>query len=343
MPTGSRYILACYFDTSDISLVLLSLDSNNVEFFNFPYKYSSAAFSNQVSEAGFNKDVIETFLKNKKIKTSDVEIITSGFIEVPPVDIETKLSLTLVSIIKEIEGFYPFVVNEFSVLTKDAILSYEMCTEKNQDIDGGGSNELANLSIYPQIIPVDILTSTELDRGISEKVGSLELGYKPHDILSFSGSRFSRTVVYEYLDWILAFDLVRKAGIFEVFLDRKNAIPLFNLIKKYKPEITLDPKPYLESLGTLINSPGDTECLLTSDVGTNQFFDVKKDGFYAVPILSGTSSSLSIKSRTLGNLNMVISGGRAGLIINTVSGSLFSNVKVFNDCVKQLSLCTPRY
>jgi hypothetical protein len=343
MPTGLRYILACYFDASDTSLALLSLDSNNVEFFNFPYKYSQAAFSNQISEAGFNKDIIETFLKNKKIKTSDVEVITSGFIEVPLVDIETKLSLTLVSIIKEIEGFYPFVVNEFSVLTKDAILSYEMCSEKSQDADGGGSNELANLSIYPQIIPVDLLTSTELDRSISEKVGSLELGYKPHDTLSFSGSRFSRTVIYEYLDWILAFDMVRKTGIYEISLDRKNVIPLFNLIKKYKPEIVLDPKPYIEAIGTLINSPGDTECLLTSDVETNQFFDVKKDGFYAVPMLPDATSSLSIKSHTLGNLKMVISGGRVGLIINTGSDSLFSNVKVFNDCVKQLSLCTPRY
>jgi len=343
MPTGSRYILACYFDTSDISLVLLSLDSNNVEFFNFPYKYSSAAFSNQTNEAGFNKDVIETFLKNKKIKTSDIEVITCGFIEVPPVDIETKQSLKLVSIIKEIEEFYPFVVNEFSVLTKDSILSYEMCSEKSQDIDGGGSNELANLSIYPQIIPVDILTSTELDRSIAAKVESLELGYKSKDALTFSGSRFSRTILYEYLDWILAFDLVRKPGIYEIFLDRRNAIPLFNIIKKYKPEILLNPKPYLEVLGTLINSQGETECLLTSDVGTSQFFDVKKDGFYVVPMLHEAPSSLSIKSRSLGNLNISVSGGKVGLIINTGNSSLFNNVKVFNDCVKQLSLCTPRY
>jgi hypothetical protein len=343
MPTGLRYLLACYFDVSDVSFALLSLDSNNIEFFNFPYTYSSEAFSNQTNEAGFNKEVIDAFIKSKKIKTPDLEVIAVGFMEIPPIDLETKVSLKLVSLIKEMKGNYPFVVNDFSVLTGDAILSYERCLGKSQNMDGGEGDELANLSIYPQLIPTDIPIITGLDKCITEKVNTLELGYSPRQKLTFSGSRFSRPVIYEYLDWILAFDLVRKPGIYEILLDRKNTIPLFGLISKYRPEITLDPKPYLESLGTLINSPGDTECLLTSDVGTSQFFEVKKDNFYVLPMLPEAGYSLAIKNHIIGNLKEVVTGGRVGLVVNTSSGSIFDNVRVFNDCVRQLSLCTPRY
>lgn len=343
MPTGSRYLLACYFDVSDISLALLSLGSSNVEFFNFPYIYSPEAFSNQTNEAGFNKEVIEAFIKSKKIKTSDLEIITAGFMEVPAIDLETKLSEKLISLIKQFKGDYPFIVNNFSVLTKDSILSYEPCLRKSQNMDEGEGNELANVSIYPQLIPTDISMITGLDRNISEKINTLELGYSPCQSLTFSGSRFSRPVVYEYLDWILAFDLIRKPGIYEVLMDRNNVIPLFGLISKYKPEIAPDPRPYLEFLGTLINSPSDTECLLTSDVGTSQFFDVKKDNFYVVPMLPGARHSLSIKSRSLGSVKQVIEGGRVGLMVNTSGSSIYSNIRVFNDCVKQLSLCSPRY
>jgi hypothetical protein len=343
MPTGPRYLLACYFDVSDISFALLSLDSNNIEFFNFPYIYSPEAFSNQTNEAGFNKEVIESFIKSKKIKISDLEIITVGFMEIPQIDLETKLSQKLISLIREMKGNYPFIVNDFSVLTRDALLSYERCLEKNQSMDGGEGDELANLSIYPQLIPTDIPTMIGLDKSITEKVNTLELGYTPRQRLTFSGSRFSRPVIYEYIDWILAFDLVRKPGVYEILLDRKNAVPLFELFSKYKPEITLDTKPYLESLGTLINSPGETECLLTSDVDTNQFFAVKKDNFYVVPMLPETGSSLAIKNHTIGNLKEIVAGGRVGLIVNTSNGSIFDNVRVFNDCVKQLNLCTPRY
>lgn len=343
MPTGPRLLLACYFDVSDVSFVLLSLDSNKVDFFNFPYVYSSEAFSNQTSEAGFNKEVINAFIKSKKIKTSGLEIITAGFMEVPLVDLETKLSVKLISLIQEFKENYPFVVNDFSVLTRDAILAYEPCLGKSQSQEGGANNELANISIYPQLIPTDIPTMAGLDKCISEKVNQAELAYLTKQKLTFSGSRFSRPTVYEYLDWILAFDLVRKPGIYEIFLDRKNVIPLFGLISNYRPEITLDPKPYLELLGTLINSPGETECLLTSSVGTKQFFAVKKDNFYVMPMLSETGSSLSIKNHVVGNLQEVVIGGRAGLVVNTCDASLFNNVRVFNDCVKQLSLCTPRY
>ena len=106
--------------------------------------------------------------------------------------------------------------------------------------------------------------------------------------------------------------------------------------------MSLDVAPHLEQIGTLINAPGETECLLNSDVGTGQFFEVKKDSFYAVPMLAETGSSLSIKNHTLGNFKKAVIGGRAGLMVNTLNGSIFNNVKVFNDCVKQLSLCTPR-
>lgn len=344
LPDGPKYLLACYFDVSDVSFALVSYQTQEVKFFNFPFHYSEEAFSNQINEADFNKSVIEAILKSNKIKISEVEIIAAGLIEPVKVSLDLAFSTTATTLLQGIDGIYPVIVNDFSVLTKDAILSYVSCTRQKKSLDGDESDELANLSIYPQLISVDIPTTTVLDREVSEKVSLLDLEYTQKQHIVFSGSRFSRPVVYEYLDWMLVIDLVRKPGLHCISLDRKNSVPLFSLIKKYKPQTTLDNSTYLESLGTLINSPGETECLLSSDVGTGQFFSVKKDSIYVVPMTQGSKGTLAIKNHVIGNLKEVIDGGSAGLIVNTGTGkgSLFDNVRVFNECVKQLSLCMHR-
>jgi hypothetical protein len=344
LPEGFKYLLACYFDVSDVSFALVTNQTQEVKFFNFPYSYSDEAFSNQINEADFNKVVIETILKSNKIKLSEVEIITAGLMDPAKISLETAFSIRIPTLLQDIEGTYPIIVNDFSVLTKDSILSYELCSQKKLNLDGGESDEMANLSVYPQLIPIDIPTTTVLDREISEKIKSLNLEYSQRQHIVFSGSRFSRPVMFEYLDWMLAIDLVRKPGIHLLSLDRKNCVPLFSLIRKYKPEIILDTALYLEPLGTLVNSPGETECLLNSDLGTGQFFAVKKDSIYIVPVLKDSRESLAIKNRVIGNLEEFVVGGSVGLIVNTGAGkgSIFDNAKVLNDCVKQLSLCMHR-
>lgn len=347
MPTAiPRYLLACYFDVSDVSFALLAVDSKEIKYFNFPYTYSEQAFSNQINEADFNKAVIESVLKDNKIKISDVEVLVMGLLVEPPVSIETKLSTKFTSVVSEIPNIYPFIVNEFTVMTRDHILSYQDREYKSQkSIDPTEFDDLANLSVYPQLVPVDIPTITVLDKGLSQKAGGVSLEYSSGQTLTFSGSRFSRNPLQEYLDWILALDLVRNPGFYRLLIDKKNAVPLCALISKYNPEINLDPESDTEALGTLVNSPGDTECLLSSDLGTSQFFEVKKDAFYTVPAGRDSKISLSLKSHSLGNQGKVIQGGRAGLIVKTLdsSVSLYNNIKVFNGSVNQLSLCIRRY
>jgi hypothetical protein len=344
LPNDPKYILACYFDVAGSSFALLSLQSREVNFFNFPYSYSDEAFSNQSNEGDFNKSVIETVLKIHKVKPSEVEIIAAGLMEPVSVSLDLAFSTKMTSLLSEIGEIYPLIVNDFSVLTKDAVLSYEMCLAKGANPDGGECDDLANLSVYPQLMPMDIATATVLDKEISEKISKMDLGYSQKQQIVFSGSRFSRPVVFEYLDWLLAIDLIRKPGLRRLSLDRRNCVPLFALIKKYKPDMVLDISPYLEPLGTLANSPGETECLLNSDVGTGQFFGVKKDSIYVMPMEKNGGEYLAIKNHIIGNLKELVAGGSVGLIVNTGTGegSLFDNVKIFNDCVRQLSLCMHR-
>lgn len=342
---SQRYLLAGYYDVSDTSFALLNYETLEIEFFNFPYTYSSEAFSNQVSEEEFNKTVIEAIIKPKKIKLSELEFIAMGFMGNPLPAIEAKMLTKLPDLLQELSGLYPFVVNQYSVMAKDAVLSYQTGLSKKENLDGDEFNELANLSIYPQLIPTDIPTITVLDRRISQKINLVDFSYVSKQNIVFCGSRFSLPSVYQYLDWILALDFIRKPGFYGLNLDRHNAIPLLSLIKKFKPQTDINPTQYLEPLGTLVNSPGETECLLNSDVGTGQFFDVKKENIYVVPMSQDGKETLELKSRLLGNCKEIVTGGKIGLIISTKESksSIYDNTKLFNDCVKQFSLCLHQY
>lgn len=342
-------ILSCYFDVSDNSFALLT-DTNELLFRNFPYIYSSEVFSNQCNEETFNKSLIECVLKEFSLKTkkklNNIEIISTGFLESPRIGLESKLTSKLISLLQDTEDIFPFIINDFSVMTKDAFLSYEVCNKKEQGIEEGESNELANLAIYPQLIPTDLPTKTVLDRYLSEKIGGLDLGYPQSGVLTFSGSRFSRPKdIYEYLDWILILDLIKKPGIYTIYIDRKNYIPLSLLLKRYKSDFIFEYKEHLEQIGTLINSPGDTECLLISDLDTKQFFDIKKDSFYQIPVSSDSIVKAKIKNGTLGSFEKNILGGRVGLMVDTRDKkyTISSQPRYFNSCVRQLSLCTPQY
>lgn len=338
---SKRYLLAGYYDISNTSFALVNLDTLNVDFFNFPYSYSEEAFSNQVSEEAFNKLAIENVLKKKKVKLSEIEFISLGYINNPNSSIEQKLSTNMPDLIKKISDVFPFVVNHNSILSYNVLLSYENEAVKSDSLDGDEHDELSNLTIYPQLVPTDIATISLLDRKISQKVAGIDLGYSAGKSLVFCGGRFSYSPVQEYLDMILILDLVKKPGFYELILDRKNVVPLSALIKAYKPEIDINPLKYVEYVGTLVNSPGETECLLNSDVGTGQFFDVKKENVYIVPVNSDVKEQLEIKSRSLGSRKEKITGGKVGLIVNTKDpkSSIYDNTRLFNDCVKQFSLC----
>jgi len=336
-------VLTAYFDVSDVSF-LLDKGTGEYEFSHFPYAYSVEAFSNQCTQEDFNKAVIEAVLKEKKIKLSSCDILVGGFLEAPKVGLETKLSVNLLSILHTTDPFYPFIVNNFSVVTKDAVLSFENCPKKSPGFEENEYDEIGNLSIYPQISPIDIPSVSDMDRNIIEKAKNVNFGYLPQMPIVFAGSRFSRPKSIDYLDYILALDLVRNQGIYNLYLDRKNAVVLTTMLKMYKKDIEANPLQYTEPLGTLVNSPGDTECLVSSEVGTGQFFDVKKDNIFLVPADLSGQETVSVKNILLGSVKDFVHGGKMGLIVDTREGKdpISDNVRVFNDCVRQISLCTPR-
>ena len=140
---SKRYLLAGYYDISNTSFALVNLDTLNVDFFNFPYSYSEEAFSNQVSEEAFNKLAIENVLKKKKVKLSEIEFISLGYISNPNSSIEQKLSTNMPDLIKKISDVFPFVVNHNSILSYNVLLSYENEAVKSDSLDGDEHDELS--------------------------------------------------------------------------------------------------------------------------------------------------------------------------------------------------------
>ena len=337
-------ILAAYFDVSDISL-LIENEKKDFELVNFPYTYSFEAFSNQCHKAAFYKAALEAVLRERKEKLSSFEVLAVGFLEAPVLPTKTILTTNLLNVLQISDNIYPIIVNNFSILTRDSVLSYEPSSKKIIGVDTSEKDEFANTSIYPQIIPTDMSITSALDRNIPDKLSSVDLGYESGATLAFGGSRFSRPVVNEYLDYILMVDLVKKPGTYNLYADRKNSAVLFSLLRMYQKGLGLDIKASAEPVGTLINSPGDTECLLVSEVGTTQFFGVKKDTLFIMPLDSNVKAKVKVKSKSLGSFETFVQGGKVGLIIDTRENKspISDNVEVFNDCVRQLSLCLPRF
>ena len=86
-------------------------------------------------------------------------------------------------------------------------------------------------------------------------------------------------------------------------------------IKKLWKGHTRNQKP--EQLGTLINSPGETTCLIETDLGTSQLLDVGPGRIAFVPLEMSDQARVVIKSVNLGSIERNVQGGKLGLIIDT--------------------------
>ena len=101
-------------------------------------------------------------------------------------------------------------------------------------------------------------------------------------------------------------------------MDLDNIFPVLALLTMHDPKYSslfLDQKFW--TLGTLINSPGMTECLIERESGPSQFVDVKPNELFFIPMEESTTVKLQVKNASLGTQERFVSGGKLGLIIDT--------------------------
>ncbi|NMB91889.1 hypothetical protein GYA37_03535 [candidate division WWE3 bacterium] len=331
-------LLAAYFDASVVSL-LLKEDKKDIEFFTFPYVYSESILSNQCSDKEFYKFLIERFLSERKIKLSSCDLIVSGFLEAPDFIDDSKFKVGITDLIQNSTEYIPIVVNSSSIVTNNFISSFSFCNAEDKGSNNRDFGELdyhSNLCVYPQIVSDDLSAQSDLDKDISKK---LPLDFKIGDNrkIVFTGGRFTQNICSKELNYVLALDLIKNPGIYEIYMDTKNVFPLVQLLKMYDKDVDIYAGDYIESTGLLVKFKGSIECLLSTKVGEDQFIEIDKDRMFVIPLKLDLPARLSIKSSALGSTDISTLGGEVGIIFDTrTSGeSIYSNVKTFNDCIKQ--------
>ena len=332
-------LIAAYFDTSLVSF-LIKKDKRKTEFLNFPYVYSDGIFSNQCNKQEFYTDLIKKILTENKMKVTTSDVLVTGFLDAPEISLKTKLSIGVMDLIKNTEDFMPVLLNNCSFVTEGIINSFSNCRQvksvKPNGKDFGEFDYHANLCIYPQIIMNDVSAQTDIDKEIVKKIPSnfvFESGRK----VVFTGGRFAQNVVNRELSYILMLESLKGFGVFYIYLDKSNSFILSKLLQMYDREMMPILDEYIEHTGLVIRTGGQAECLLSTGIGDDQFIEIEKDRVFVMPLRLEKPAKISIKSETLGTIDIRTKGGEAGLIFDTRSEnvSIYSNIKLYNDCIKQ--------
>lgn len=330
-------LLAAHFDVSGISF-LIKKNASSLEMVNFPYVYSPSILSNQCSEKEFHTYLINKILSDRNIKTSTCDILTCGFLDFPVLDLKTKFSISVSDLIEGSEEFTPVFLNNWAFITKGILNSYSQCRDRVGVIgkDFGEFDQSANSCIYPHAVPEDLSAQTALDSSVFDKLPK-GLKFETGRRIVFTGGRFSQEILNKELNYILMLEIMRGYGVFNLYLDSSNAFLLSRLIQMYSKDMMIDVGNYIENTGTLIRTGGAAECLLSTGVGDDQFIEIEENKVFILPLNLENPARLSVKSNVLGTIDVRTHGGKVGIIFDTRTdgSSIYSDVKLFNDCIKQ--------
>ena len=154
----------------------------------------------------------------------------------------------------------------------------------------------------------------------------------------FTGGRFSQNILDKELNYVLALDVLRGLGVFNIYLDTSNFFSLYRATQLYDKELVGDLFEYIEYSGLFIRTGGACECLLSTGVGDDKFIEIEENKVFVLPLKVENPAKISVKSRDLGTIDLRSTGGKVGLVFDTRtsdSGSIYYDVKLFNECVKQ--------
>ncbi len=326
-------VLAAYIGYSGVSTALETQDGT-FSFQRFPYAYSYELFSSVCDDKFFYKQVLENVAKENKVKIEECDILLTGFINFPiPEGLNVKLTMDVKDVISKHEADYPVMVDESLILTKEKVLSHV-------PVDYINNNEYyANLSIYPQLITRDYEQQVSLDGLIIDKVKKAGINLTSDKPIVFTGDRFARKDYEPVFKYALALDLFSSPGCYYVKIDRNNAVILAQLIKEYNQSFgDIDTSGVIEDVGTYILSPGITEVLVSTTSDTGQFFDIKKDFVFIVPVDNSLVTKMNLKNKCIGNIDGVVSGGKLGLLFDTREerSQLISDIKIMNSFMREI-------
>lgn len=308
-------ILAAYIGAHDVT-GLIYKSSEDYSFWSYPYVYSPELFSAFTTETSFYRYLFDQMCKDKGLKCSDCDIILSGFLQPPKLEIGLKMYVSMYELMMRTENYYPVMINNYAIASKDQIFSSKPLEDIEETNDLTEENFYANLSLYPQVVVSDLVSRVDMDSKLLQSVQSFKVpADKP---IVFLGSRFNDLHGISDINSMLILQLLQDSGIYDVYLDVQSKTLLTSMLRMYLGKDS-GIGDYPEKLATIVSLSGNLECLISSQIGTSQIIDLEKDKIFVLPLPKDERTKIMLKSPGKPSIERIVGGGKSGIIFDTRS------------------------
>jgi hypothetical protein len=187
---------------------------------------------------------------------------------------------------------------------------------------------LANFDIYPNVKHLDTQDINIKDNFLRALVSNSPVSIGEGSVL-ITGERFIDFDKSEAISYLLAFDLLRFPGTYHLKIDKNNVFPHYFMLDMLAE---IDDEYF--SVGTIVNSPGPTECLYKSNLGTTQLVTLEENRIFIIPLDKNSEASVLIKN-SKGSIERKVQGGALGVVLDTRDKTSEESHKVGLDAIIQ--------
>ena len=307
-------ICVIYAGLSCVSILAIKSPDDRIQL-NFPYSYSDYFSGNFKNKKNFIEALIDRFFQENNLTKTDFQFASCWYPEITDFDDSTALNISLNQLIKETSDFSLCVfVNRYGILTQNfgslcSALTINTDNELTQD-EMEKMNFVSNSYTFPQIIPHNIFDMLEEDNSLR----FIDVESKEKEMIT--GDRFFKRNTN--ISYILAFDLIKKPGIYEFKIDTGNMWVLLELANRMNEKLGEILSTNTDFMGgTLVNSPGGAECLVSGEEGSDRLLEIKENSIFVLPLKKGSKAKITVKGSALNTTQKSIWGGDFGLVIDT--------------------------
>ena len=320
-------ILSIYVGESQIS-VLEYTSGADFKFATYPY-----VFPYEIYQDGFNSEKFYTQVLRHLGKTEGIDIeadpILLGTVTGVAPAIKHTYNFSVHEALSSVESYSWTLVENFVVMNERNMSSFYPMKKDLTFSQPNMVNYLSNKSLYPHIAPSspDTFKSEDvLSKNLSASMGASVATEQP---MIFTGGRFAHFDENSVASYLLALDLLRTPGVFNVRIDPSNKLPLIGLLNTYlqsneASDSGQEPADIDEAfedefvtLGTVLNSPGGAEILFEMEAGNSQFVDIKPNRLFIFPLEKTSSARIVLEGKSIGHMEKNVRGGSLGFVIDT--------------------------
>lgn len=311
-------ILSVQLGLSSTSFLLYKSDEE-MKFHDYPYSY--IPIYGYTSKKEFYLDIFDFVSGEFGLNHTECDLIVSALLDPTIGDYPIKSTKLVTNVLSTITDFSYVFVDPCSLVQNDQFFSASPYTTSNSIFKLGDpekANYLANSMVYINSVPqkdFDIFDRDDTTRFLAENI--VTPNFKSNKVV-FTGDRYSNFETSKSLAYLLAVDLLKLPGYFEIYIDTHNQLANVAHLASFKPDTShlIDDIP-LHFVGSLVNAPGGVECLIKTSVGTSQMIDLDSETLQLIPLEKTSDTTIVARNQRIGNLEHTVSGGDIGLIIDT--------------------------